>query len=330
MKKVFKNILSRFFVLSFFAFCTIPAFAKRVDFSVGGHTAVLYYNDSVYPGDAVFVKMELKIPVQADSGNNVKIKAGMDFYLGEKALRHSDFYFIHTEEGYCEMLSGIPLSTWWKSGDGYSIKVKISVDDYSEEFFLPCLLLQKNFISEIIPLSPSNTSIKTDDSKERMRQIEKLNAILATCDTTAVYETDAFVPPSKSLYRTSFFADRRTFTYSTGGSSTSLHLGLDYRSPEGTDVYSCAKGKVVLAEWRNSTGWSIVIEHLPGLYSLYYHLREMKVEAGDMVEAGELIGLSGSTGLATGPHLHWEIRLNSEAVNPDFFTTDFTFKRWPR
>ena len=79
-----------------------------------------------------------------------------------------------------------------------------------------------------------------------------------------------------------------------------------------------------MAEDRVSTGWSICIEHLPGLYSLYYHMSELKVNVGDMVEEQQLIGLSGATGLATGPHLHWEMRLYMEAVNPDYFVTDFT------
>ena len=66
-------------------------------------------------------------------------------------------------------------------------------------------------------------------------------------------------------------------------------------------------------------GWSICIEHLPGLYSLYYHLDSLEVKTGDEVLTGTYLGKSGATGLATGPHLHWEIRLNMEAINPDFF-----------
>ena len=81
-----------------------------------------------------------------------------------------------------------------------------------------------------------------------------------------------------------------------------------------------------MAENRITTGYSIVIEHLPGLYSLYYHLSEMKVQEGDYVKQGQLIGKSGSTGLATGPHLHWEIRLNGTAVRPEFFVRNFTFE----
>ena len=77
-----------------------------------------------------------------------------------------------------------------------------------------------------------------------------------------------------------------------------------------------------MAENRISTGWSIVIEHLPGVYSLYYHMDSLTVEKGDMVKQGTLIGYSGATGLATGPHLHWEVRVNGNAVNPDFFVSD--------
>ena len=105
-----------------------------------------------------------------------------------------------------------------------------------------------------------------------------------------------------------------------------MHFGNDYGIPEGSTVSACADGKVVIAENRISTGWSIVVEHLPGLYSLYYHLSEMEVKEGDMVKQGQEIGKSGSTGLATGPHLHWEMRLNGEAVRPEFFISNFSFE----
>ena len=81
-----------------------------------------------------------------------------------------------------------------------------------------------------------------------------------------------------------------------------------------------------MAENRISTGWSVVIEHLPGLYSLYYHCSELNVKEGDMVKQNQLIAKSGATGLATGPHLHWEIRLNGSAVVPEFFLNDFAFE----
>ena len=135
-----------------------------------------------------------------------------------------------------------------------------------------------------------------------------------------------FKKPIVSERMTAFFGDRRIYAYTNGKSSTSLHYGDDYGVPTGTEVFACGDGKVVMAENRISTGYSIVIEHLPGLYSLYYHLNEMSVKEGDIVKQGQLIAKSGSTGLATGPHLHWEIRLNGSAIRPNFFLSDFAFE----
>jgi murein DD-endopeptidase MepM/ murein hydrolase activator NlpD len=65
----------------------------------------------------------------------------------------------------------------------------------------------------------------------------------------------------------------------------------------------------------------VIIEHLPGVYSLYYHLDKITASEGAVVAAGELIGQSGTTGLSTAPHLHWEIRVSGESADPDTFIT---------
>jgi murein DD-endopeptidase MepM/ murein hydrolase activator NlpD len=79
------------------------------------------------------------------------------------------------------------------------------------------------------------------------------------------------------------------------------------------------RGRVVLARERLLTGNSVILEHLPGVYSLYYHLDSMAVNEGEIVETGQVLGRSGATGLATGPHLHWEIRVSGENADPDAF-----------
>ena len=80
-----------------------------------------------------------------------------------------------------------------------------------------------------------------------------------------------------------------------------------------------------MARWRIVTGYSVIIEHLPGLYSIYYHLSELKCKEGDIVNKGDLVALSGATGLATGPHLHWEIRMNTICLDPDSLVKNFSF-----
>jgi murein DD-endopeptidase MepM/ murein hydrolase activator NlpD len=84
-------------------------------------------------------------------------------------------------------------------------------------------------------------------------------------------------------------------------------------------VLACAPGRVVFAGDRIVTGNTIVLEHLPSLFSIYMHLSAISVAEGDLLAAGELLGRVGSTGLSTGPHLHWELRVGPQSVNPEYW-----------
>jgi len=192
---------------------------------------------------------------------------------------------------------------------------------------IPFTIAERAFNSETIELNPVLTGIRTDPSPQRTNEANHLWAILSTAGNE-VYYTGAFIPPVTSTRRTSFFGDRRVFKYSDGSSDTSIHAGVDYGVPTGTRVTACGAGKVILARSRIVTGNSIVIEHAPGIYSLYYHLSKIEVQEGSIVNAGDLIGLSGSTGLSTGPHLHWELRVNTENTDPDAFVSRPIIDKW--
>ncbi|MET7391745.1 transglycosylase family protein [Streptomyces sp. NPDC005529] len=103
--------------------------------------------------------------------------------------------------------------------------------------------------------------------------------------------------------------------YHQAGSSwaSGYHTGVDFPVPEGTPVVAVSDGTVVSAGWGGAYGNQIVIRHTDGMYSQYAHLSSLKVSAGQTVRAGDGIGLSGTTGNSTGPHLHFEIR-----TGPDY------------
>jgi murein DD-endopeptidase MepM/ murein hydrolase activator NlpD len=183
---------------------------------------------------------------------------------------------------------------------------------------IPLSIGEREFVSEVIELTPSLTAIRTEPDPQKTTEAEQLWAILNRAGS-GVYCMGVFRAPVTSTRRTSFFGDRRVFKYSNGTSDTSIHAGVDYGVPRGTQVFACGSGRVVLARFRIVTGNSVIIEHLPGVYSLYYHLDKIEVSEGAMVGAGTLLGLSGATGLATGPHLHWEIRVSGENTDPDAF-----------
>jgi murein DD-endopeptidase MepM/ murein hydrolase activator NlpD len=185
---------------------------------------------------------------------------------------------------------------------------------------IPFAVSPRDFAAETIPLNQANTDLRTVPDPQKTRESEQLWAILSSTGRT-VYTPGPFTPPVTSTRRTSLFGDRRVYRYADGSTDTSIHAGVDYGVPTGTEVRACAAGNVVLARPRIVTGNSVIIEHLPGVYSLYYHLDRIEVEEGAEVAAGRLIGLSGATGLATGPHLHWEIRAAGENTDPDAFVS---------
>ncbi|MER8071841.1 LysM peptidoglycan-binding domain-containing M23 family metallopeptidase [Streptomyces sp. NPDC094034] len=102
--------------------------------------------------------------------------------------------------------------------------------------------------------------------------------------------------------------------YGAAGSSWSsgYHTGVDFSASSGTPVKAVSDGTVVTAGWGGAYGNQIVIQHSDGMYSQYGHLSSLEVSAGESVSAGQEIGLSGSTGNSTGPHLHFEIRTGPE------------------
>jgi murein DD-endopeptidase MepM/ murein hydrolase activator NlpD len=98
-----------------------------------------------------------------------------------------------------------------------------------------------------------------------------------------------------------------------------MHTGLDFRAAMGDPVRATANGKVASAGWAGGYGRMVEIDHGNGLSSRYGHLSEIGVKVGDQVKIGQVIGAVGSTGRSTGPHLHYETRIDGEAVDPQKF-----------
>lgn len=111
---------------------------------------------------------------------------------------------------------------------------------------------------------------------------------------------------------TSTFGKKRFFN----GKPRSPHPGLDLRAAPGTPVHASGAGKVVIAEELYYSGNVVIIDHGGGLFTLYAHLSEIGVAEGDVVEAGDEVGLSGATGRVTGPHLHWGAKIGNRPFDP--------------
>jgi murein DD-endopeptidase MepM/ murein hydrolase activator NlpD len=108
------------------------------------------------------------------------------------------------------------------------------------------------------------------------------------------------------------------------------HYGQDFRSPNGTEVIATGSGVVTKAAWTPyGFGNRVEIDHGYGFKTIYAHLSEFFVEPGHLLQRGDLIALSGSTGISSGPHLHYEIHYNGKVQNPlYFFNDDLTLMEW--
>lgn len=94
------------------------------------------------------------------------------------------------------------------------------------------------------------------------------------------------------------------------------HKGVDLASPVGTPIFATADGTVSKASWFSSYGLYVSLEHGGNIQTRYAHMSRLNVAAGQKVKKGEVIGFVGSTGRSTGPHLHYEVRVDGKAVNP--------------
>ncbi len=95
-----------------------------------------------------------------------------------------------------------------------------------------------------------------------------------------------------------------------------LHTGIDIGCPSGTTVVAANSGTVIKSGWNNSYGYMVMIDHGGGIVTLYAHNSSLLVSTGSNVERGDAIAKSGSTGMSTGPHLHFEVRVNGDYQNP--------------
>jgi len=102
-----------------------------------------------------------------------------------------------------------------------------------------------------------------------------------------------------------------------GGSSHEFHSGIDFKGNIGDPVKVTGDGVVERADYHNGYGKCVIIRHKHGYSSLYGHLSEINVTAGQKVKSDDVIGLVGNTGRSTGPHLHYEIRKNNTDINPN-------------
>jgi len=187
-----------------------------------------------------------------------------------------------------------------RSGQRYHRRVQITVAD--GRFPLQHLTLPKAMV---------------DLDAETLERVRREEAVLTSIWETwkgEPYWSHAFIAPLEgTLQVSSAFGLRRIIN----GQPRSPHTGVDFEAEAGTPVRASNRGVVAYAGELFFSGNSVIVHHGGGLFTMYYHLQATRVEPGQEVAKGDILGWVGASGRATGPHLHWGARLQGARFNPE-------------
>jgi murein DD-endopeptidase MepM/ murein hydrolase activator NlpD len=272
-----------FNIICLAALLTCPAYSKSF---LTENEVVLRPSAYIKQGETLFVELKsnlkLKNPYFVFNNNKINLyKKSRGLYtgiLGINALEKTDKYTI----------------TFYDKKGAINQATIINV-------------ISSDFPIDNIIISGEKSQLTIDQEEQK-----KIQNCLTKSNNKALWQNLPLITPTEG-YITSLFGGIR---YKNGLPTGNYHKGIDIGAPEGQDVFSVADGKVIMTEKFIYFGNTVIIDHGQGLASVYMHLSEITVKNNDKIKQGQNIAKVGSTGYATGPHLHFGIYINGIAVNP--------------
>ena len=192
----------------------------------------------------------------------------------------------------------IAIAAQLPSGDQVSCSARVTVKE--GKFTIENLKVAPEFVE------PNPKEIERADQEGK-----RLRELFGTVTPERLWR-GSFRLPLPGAKNAQNFGRRRVLN----GEPRSPHTGVDFPAPAGTPIHAAQRGRVALAENLFFSGNTVVLDHGLGVYTFYGHMSSISVKVGDLVSAGAILGRVGATGLVTGPHLHWGLKVNQARVNP--------------
>jgi murein DD-endopeptidase MepM/ murein hydrolase activator NlpD len=171
-------------------------------------------------------------------------------------------------------------------------------------------VLDGDFSSESLKVQAKQVNPPKKAMKGILREQHEVGQIYKTLTREKRWDGPFKLPIDSPI--TSPFGTKRMYN----GEQRNYHPGMDLKAPKGTPIHAPAAGKVMMAKKLYFTGNTVILDHGYGVITVYAHMSKLKVKVGRVVKAGDLLGLSGKTGRASGPHLHWQAVIGAVKVNP--------------
>ena len=259
-------------------------------------------------GEAGRIKWPRSIEIAQGELFEVKI-TGVDLMAVEGRWGQEKIYFYRDGNGSFSALVGADVEAK-ATVSKISLKV-VRQSGQERQTELPVKVKAKTFRTESFNVAPSFDQMTPETLEEIGREQAAFKRAFEASAAERLWEPP-FVRPVPHEASASSFGSRRIIN----GTPRAPHSGTDLSAPAGADVVAANHGRVVLVGNFFFAGGSVVLDHGGGLYTMYFHLSEFKVEEGSMVKKGDVVGLSGATGRVTGPHLHWGARLANARIEP--------------
>jgi murein DD-endopeptidase MepM/ murein hydrolase activator NlpD len=201
----------------------------------------------------------------------------------------------------------------------YELAVEVKQGERAKQLSFNVLVAKEKFAVEHLTVPKETVDLDEKSVARWKTEQEQIKQALAENSRLKLWHSN-FVEPVNGK-RTGIFGSVRIMN----GKPRNPHNGEDIGAPMGADVAATNDGIVRITVNHFFSGKGVFIDHGLGFYTMYFHLSEVLVKDGDLVTAGQIIGKVGATGRATGPHLHWGVKLNGARVNP-YSLLDLPFK----
>lgn len=273
---------------------TLPASSRDL-FSIVSPRGeeIVIYSEAFVPGEIVTAKL--------NNASRVK-KATIrfrdeEFELGPESEGLERFAFIGLDLDLQPGKHSIEIAILGKDGVAESLKQEFSV--LAREFPVRKLWVKEEYVTP------------PPEVRERIRwEAELLESIYAITTTRWLGDGKFILPHPGEIADN--FGEKRIYN----NVPRSVHSGVDISAPNASPVQASNAGKVALARDLYFSGKTVILDHGLGLYTYYCHFSKIKIKRGTTVKKGEVIGLVGSTGRSTGPHLHWGVKIQLSRVDP--------------
>lgn len=170
----------------------------------------------------------------------------------------------------------------------------------------------RELLNQVTAVKQDTQTILDEVTQKENEVAKKIEELEIAYDEVQDKENLRWVVPMRFLNVSSYYGSR---THPVSGEQ-SFHTGIDLAGPQGTPIVATRSGTVTKAEYQDQAGNFVSIDHLDGYSSSYLHMSKYIVEVGQFVIAGQVIGYCGQTGVATGPHLHFEVYHDGRMMNP--------------